>query len=64
MVDKAYFEETKKFMWDGEEYETDKAATTVAQGYEAKGFEVRKIPLKGKVYLYTRREVTEVVVEG
>jgi len=64
MVNKAYYEETKKFMWDGEEYETDKAATEVAQGYEDKGFEVRKIPLEGKVLLYTRREVTEVVVDG
>ncbi len=64
MVDRALYEETKKFMWDGEEYETEKAATTAAQGYEDKGFEVRKIPQEGKVFLYTRREVTEVVVDG
>ena len=64
MVDKAYYEETKKFMWDGEAYETDKAATAAAQGYEDKGFEVRKISQDGKVFLYTRREVTEVVVDG
>ena len=64
MVDRAYYEETKKFMWDGEAYETDEAATAVVQQYEGKGFEVRKIPLEGKVFLYTRREVTEVVVDG
>ena len=64
MVNKAYFEETKKFMWDGEAYETDEAAAAVAQGYEDKGFEVRKIPQDGKLFLYTRREVTEVVVDG
>ncbi len=38
MVNQAYYEETKKFMWDGETYETKKAATAAAQRYEDKGF--------------------------
>jgi len=64
MVDRALYEETKKFMWDGQEYETDEAATAAAQGYEDKGFEVRTVPHEGKAFLYTRRVVTEVVVDG
>ena len=64
MVDRALYEETKKFMWDGQEYETEEAATTAAQRYEDKGFDVRKVTQETKVYLYTRRVVAEVVVDG
>ena len=64
MVDRAYYEETKKFMWDGQEYETEKDAATAAQDYQDKGFAVRQVPHDGKVFLYTRRVVTEVVVDG
>jgi len=64
MVDTALYEETKKFMWDGQEYETKKAATAAAQGYENKGFELRTVLQEDKVFLYTRRVVTEVVVDG
>ena len=64
MVDRAYYEETKKFMWDGQEYETEEAATGAAQGYEEKGFEVSTVPHEDKVFLYTRRVVTEVIADG
>jgi hypothetical protein len=64
MMNQAYYEETKKFMWDGQEYDTEKAATDAAQGYEAKGFEVRVIPQDSSVCLYTRRLVTESVADG
>jgi hypothetical protein len=64
MINQAYYEETKKFMWDGQAYETEEAATAVAQRYEAKGFEVRVIPHESSVCLYTRRLVTELEVDG
>jgi hypothetical protein len=64
MVDRAIYEATKKFMWDGQEYETEPDATTAAQAYQDKGFEVRQVTQAGKVWLYTRRLVTEVVVDG
>jgi hypothetical protein len=53
-----------KFMWDGAEYETEEEAKNVQDGYEKDEFEVRRIEEEGKHYLFTRRVVTEVVVEG
>ena len=64
MVDKVLMDETKKFMWDGQAYEDTQAADTAAQEYEAKGFEVRRASHDSHVSLYTRRVVTDVVVDG
>jgi len=60
---KARFFEGKKFMWDGEEYDDEKKAGSVEKQYAENGFEVRSCRENGKVLLYTRRVVTEVVVE-
>jgi len=60
---KARFFEGKKFMWDGEEYDDEKKAGSLEKEYAEKGFEVRSCRENGKVLLYTRRVVTEVVVE-
>jgi len=60
---KARFFDGKKFMWDGEEYDSEKKAGSVEKEYAEKGFEVRSCSEGGKVFLYTRRVVTEVVVE-
>ncbi|KPJ53707.1 hypothetical protein AMJ39_03505 [candidate division TA06 bacterium DG_24] len=54
----------KKFMWDGATYETEEEAKKVQEGYEKDEFEVRRIEEERKHYLFTRRVVTEVVVEG
>lgn len=50
-------------MWDGEEYESEKQAGSVEKEYREKGFEVQPYKEEGKVYLYTRRVVTEIVLE-
>ncbi|MHC4642891.1 MAG: hypothetical protein ACYS32_14710 [Planctomycetota bacterium] len=63
MAEQARFFEGRKFMWDGEEYETEKQASSVETGYSEKGFEVQSYKEGGKVYLYTRRIVTEIVLE-
>jgi hypothetical protein len=63
MADKARYIDGKKFMWDGEEYEDEKKAGTVAKEYAEKGFEVQTINEDGKVLLYTRRVVTEIVLD-
>ena len=63
MAEQARFFEGKKFMWDGEEYETEKQANAVKTEYSEKGFEVQLYKEEGKVYLYTRRIVTEIVLE-
>jgi len=60
---KARFFDGKKFMWDGLEYDDEKKAGSVGKEYAEKGFLVQTCRENGKVFLYTRRVVTEVVVE-
>ena len=54
----------KKFMWDGIDYPSKEKALEKIQEYKDKGFEVETIEESGKTYLYTRRVVKEIVVEG
>ncbi len=55
----------KKFMWDGEDYEGMEQAKTAEETYKKDNFEAMIIEDEGgKPLLYTRREITEVVVEG
>ncbi len=54
----------KKVMWDGVIYESEKEAQDVKQKYEKDNFEVELVEEEQKYLLYTRRVVTEVVVEG
>lgn len=54
----------KKFMCDGRVYEDRREAEEVSQKYKGNGFEVELIEEDGQWFLFTRRVVTEVVVEG
>lgn len=54
----------KKFMWDGKTYESEKEAEEVKGSYEKENFETRLVSEEGKYFVFTRRVVTEVVVEG
>jgi hypothetical protein len=55
----------KKFMWDGEDYEGMEHAKKAEEAYKKDNFEAMIIEDEGgKPHLYTRRMVTEVVVEG
>jgi len=64
MAEQARLIDGKKFMWDGEEYESEKEAKAVQKQYEENGFEVEMCrDDDGKVLLYTRRVVTEIVLE-
>ena len=56
--------DSKKFMWDGQSYESEQRAKEVAAGYEGNNFEVRVIQEEGKFLIYTRRGVTQIVIEG
>lgn len=51
----------KKFMWDGQVYETNEEAYRVQQSYENDKFEVRKVEQDGKFLLYTRRTAEQLV---
>ncbi len=54
----------KKFMWDGVVYESKKEAEDTMKKYKDDNFEVElKEEEEGKHLLYTRRVVTEIVVE-
>ena len=53
-----------KVMWDGVVYETEKEALDTKKKYEDDNFEVELVEEEGKYLLYTRRVITEVVVEG
>ena len=54
----------RKFVWDGELYDSCAAAEAKKSDYEAHGFETQTIEEEGKFLVYTRRVVKEVVVEG
>ena len=54
----------KKYMWDGEEYESEAAAQENISKYNEENFETRLLEEEGKYLVYTRRLVTEIVVEG
>lgn len=64
MPENAVITEGKKYMWDGEEYQSETAARENMEKYSKDGFETKMIEVEGKVLVYTRREVKEIVVEG
>ncbi len=53
----------KKFMWDGGNYSTEAEAKEKMTVYERDGFETQLIEEEGKFLVYSRRIVTEIVLE-
>ena len=53
----------KKFMWDKNLYSTEKEAHKKMAQYEKDGFETECVEENGKYLVYTRRLVTEIVLE-
>jgi len=54
----------RKVMWDGVVYETEAEAQDTKTKYEEDNFEVELVGEEDKFLLYTRRVVTEIVLEG
>lgn len=54
----------KKFMWDGTIYPDEVTAKETAQKYKDDGFETEVLKEEDKFYVFSRRVVKEVVVEG
>jgi hypothetical protein len=54
----------KKYMWDGEAYPGRTEAEEIGRKYRQDGFEVELIEEGEHCFLFTRRVVSEVVVEG
>ena len=63
MAAQARFFDGKKFMWDGEEYDSEKKANAAQKQYRENSFEVQMCRDDGNVLLYTRRVVTEIVLD-
>ena len=53
----------KKFMWDKGNYPTDQEAREKMARYEKDGFEAECVEENGEYLVYTRRLVTEIVLE-
>jgi hypothetical protein len=53
----------KKFMWDKGNYSTKEEALEKMVQYEKDGFEAECIEENGRYLVYTRRLVTEIVLE-
>ncbi len=51
-------------MWDGELYDSPAAAEAKKKEYDSQGFETRLVEEEGKVFVFTRRVVKEIVLEG
>jgi len=54
----------KKYMWDGKAYNDEKERREIGQKYKDDGFEVEMVDEDNQYFLFTRRVVKEVVVEG
>jgi hypothetical protein len=63
MPDLAKKMDGKKFMWDKGNYPTDQEAREKMAQYEKDGFEAECVEENGNYLVYTRRLVTEIVLE-
>lgn len=52
----------RKFMWDGQLYDTEESALAAEQSYHNDNFEVRVVQREGYYLLYTRRVDTNSIV--
>jgi hypothetical protein len=64
MPDVAKLFDGKKFMWDSKEYGSESEAKETAEEYKKEKFETQVVEEEGKWFVYSRRVVTEIVVEG
>ena len=59
----AKFYDGKKFMWDGEAYETEEQARQKSEAYHKEGFEVQ-IDKNSNIYLVYSRRVAAKQTQG
>ncbi|GAF71301.1 unnamed protein product [marine sediment metagenome] len=62
-MDDVKFFDKKKFMWDGKTYTSESEAINIKAEYEKNNFETRIVQEEEKYFLFTRRLVTEIVIE-
>ncbi len=47
----------KKYMWDGNVYDSEEEAQKVAEGYAEDGFDTKIVSEEGHFLVYNRREI-------
>ena len=62
-MDDVKFFDKKKFMWDGKTYTSESEAINIKAEYEKNNFETHIVQEEEKYFLFTRRLVTEIVIE-
>jgi len=55
----AMMSDGKKFLWDGQPYDSKEAASAAAQSYQNENFLVQMVEEDGKFLVYTRRVIKE-----
>jgi hypothetical protein len=63
-MDEAIWVDGDKYMWDGATYGTRDEAEAQATAYAEDGFETQIAAAEGVFAIYTRRVVTEIVLDG
>jgi len=63
-VDEALWVDGDKYMWDGATYAAHEEAGAKAATYESDGFETQIVASESSFLIYTRRVVTEIVLDG
>ncbi len=58
----AMISDGRKFMWDGQLYDTEESTLAAEQSYHNDNFEVRVVQREGYYLLYTRRVDTNSIV--
>lgn len=64
MVENYIVIENTKYMWDGNIHENEKDAQDTIAEYEKEDFETKLVEKDNQFLVYTRRVVTEIVVDG
>ncbi len=64
MADLSKLIDGKKYMWDGEVYESETQAQETKKKYEDDNFEVQLIQEENQYFVYSRKVVKEIVLEG
>ncbi len=63
-IDEVIWVDGDKYMWDGGTCATREEAETRAASYAEDGFQTQVVEAEGTFSVYTRRVVTEIVIEG
>ncbi len=56
----AMISDDKKFMWDGQTYDTKEDAARAGKAYQDEDFQIQIVEEGGKFLVYTRRTAKEV----